>query len=72
MKPKQFEKIYMVGWHALIAGVGVYEYRVHKTRLSKILSIGLILFHADAAVCDGLDIPTTPQRFVKNLLDKRV
>lgn len=70
MKPEQVEKLYKAGWHALIAGVGAYEYRVHKSRLSKVLSIGLILFHADAAVCDYLEIPTTPQRFIKKVLDK--
>ena len=71
IKSETVEKIYKAGWHALIAGVGVYEYRVHKTWLSKFLSVGLIAFHTDAAVCDYLDIPTTPQRFVKNLLDTK-
>jgi hypothetical protein len=71
MQPEQIEKVYKAGWHAMIAGVGVYEYRVHKTRFSKFLSVCLIAFHADAAVCDYLDIPTTPQRWLKNLLDKR-
>jgi len=71
MSPEQVEKLYKSGWHAAIAAVGVYEYHVHRTLLSKILSVCLIAFHADAAVCDYLDIPTTPQRFIKNLLDKR-
>ena len=71
MSPEQVEKLYKSGWHAMIAGVGVYEYRVHRTLLSKFLSVCLVAFHVDAAVCDYLDIPTTPQRFIKNLLDTR-
>ena len=72
MNAEQLEKVYKTCWHAMIAGVGVYEYRVHKTLLSKFLSVCLIMFHADAAVCDYLDIPTTPQRFIKKVLDKHV
>jgi hypothetical protein len=70
MKPVYVEKFYKAGWHAAIAGVGVYELRNHKTTLSKILACGLILFHADAAICDYLNIATTPQRCLKKLLDK--
>jgi hypothetical protein len=65
------EKIYKAGWHACIAGAGLYEYKTRKSLFSKILAIGLIIFHMDAAVCDYLDIPTTPQRFIKNLLDTK-
>ena len=61
------EKIYKSLWHAAIALVGVYELRNHKTRLSKVLACGLIAFHADAAVCDMLGIPTTPQRWLERL-----
>jgi hypothetical protein len=71
MKHEHVEKLYKSVWHAAIALVGVYEYRVHKTWLSKFLSVGLIAFHTDAAICDYLDIPTTPQRWIKNLLDTR-
>ena len=72
MRFEQAEKLYKSIWHAAIALVGVYEYRVHRTWLSKFLSVGLIAFHVDAAVCDYLDLPTTPQRFIKRMLDKRM
>ena len=71
MKPEHVEKLYKGGWHAMIAMVGLYEYKTHKSLLSKILAIGLIAFHTDAAVCDCLGISTTPQRVLKDLLDKR-
>jgi hypothetical protein len=29
-----------------------------------LLACGLIAFHADAAICDALNIPTTPQRLI--------
>jgi hypothetical protein len=54
-------------WHAAIAGVGVYELRNHKSRLSKVLAIGLIAFHVDAAICDMKDKPTTLQRIVHRM-----
>jgi len=69
MKPEHVEKLYKGGWHAAIALVGLYEYKTHKSLLSKILAIGLITFHTDAAVCDYLEIPTTPQRILKKVLD---
>lgn len=59
------ERVYKSLWHAAIALVGVYELRNHKTRLSKVLACGLIAFHADAAVCDALDVPTTAQRLLQ-------
>ena len=58
------ERIYKSAWHLLIATVGVYELRNHKTKLSKVLACGLIAFHADAAICDALNVPTTPQRLI--------
>jgi hypothetical protein len=70
-KHEQIEKLYKAGWHAAIAGVGIYEYRVHKTWLGKVLAVGLIAFHTDAAVCDWKGIPTTPQRVIKKVLDRR-
>lgn len=68
MKPEDAEKLYKSLWHLLIAGVGVYELRNHKTKLSKVLAVGLIAFHADAAVCDLLGKPTTPQRLLRRIL----
>jgi len=67
MTAEQTERCYKSLWHLAIAGIGVYELRNHRTTLSKILACGLIAFHADAAVCDALDIPTTPQRFLKRM-----
>lgn len=49
------ERIYKSAWHALIAVMGVYELRNHKTRMSKILACGLIAFHVDAMISDALD-----------------
>jgi hypothetical protein len=71
MKPERVERLYKAGWHAAIAGVGIYEYRVHKTWLSKFLSVCLIIFHTDAALSDWRGVPTSPQRFIKKILDKR-
>lgn len=51
-------------WHVMIATVGVYELRNHKTKISRVLACGLIAFHTDAAVCDALDIPTLFQRIL--------
>jgi len=67
---EQAERAYKALWHLAIAGVGLYELRNHRTALSKILACGLIAFHADAAVCDAIDIPTTPQRFIRRILVK--
>ena len=67
MKNRVEEKVYKSLWHLLIAGVGVYELRNHRTKLSKVLAVGLIAFHVDAALCDAMDIPTTPQRWLRKL-----
>lgn len=71
LKQEQVERIYKSLWHLAIAGVGIYELRNHKTKLSKVLACGLIAFHADAAICDAADIPTTPQRLIKRLMEKK-
>ena len=63
------ERTYKSLWHLAIASIGFYELRNHKTLLSKVLACGLIAFHADAAICDAIDIPTTPQRFIKGILN---
>ena len=67
MKDRIEERAYKSVWHLLIALVGVYEIRNHRTRLSKVLACGLIAFHADAAICDALDVPTTLQRLLRRL-----
>jgi hypothetical protein len=61
------EKFYKSAWHLLIALVGAYELRESKTKFSKVLSVGLIAFHADAAICDALGKPTLAQRFFRSL-----
>lgn len=58
------ERVYKSLWHVLIAAVGVYELRNHKTRVSKFLACGLIAFHADAAIADALDVPPLSRRIL--------
>jgi hypothetical protein len=67
MKIRTEEKILKSVWHTMIALVGVYELRNHKTQASKVLACGLIAFHADAAICDALGKPTALQRFLRRL-----
>jgi hypothetical protein len=68
MTNKQIECGYRSLWHLLIASVGIYEMRNHrKTTFSRVLSLGLIAFHTDAAICDWLDQPTTAQRLLRRL-----
>jgi len=68
MKSYWQEKFVKSAWHALIAAMGCYELRNHKTTASKVLACGLISFHADAAICDWLDKPTTMQRILHSML----
>ena len=58
------ERVYKSLWHVLIAGVGIYEVRNHKTKFSKILACGLIAFHVDAAIADALDVPPLSRRIL--------
>jgi len=58
------ERVYKSLWHLFIAGVGLYEFRHHKSKASKILSAGLILFHVDAAIADALDEPPISRRIL--------
>jgi hypothetical protein len=51
----------------MIAAVGAYEYRHNKSTLAKVLSIGLIAFHLDAAYFDAVGKPTTLQRLLAKL-----
>lgn len=69
MMTTHVERTYKSLWHLAIASIGFYELRNHKTLLSKVLACGLIAFHADAAICDAIGIPTTPQRFIKGILN---
>jgi hypothetical protein len=65
MTDEQTERAYKSSWHLMIAMVGIYELRNHRTTLSKVLACGLIAFHADAAICDAMGIPTTLQRLLR-------
>ena len=67
MSPESRERGLKSAWHAAIATVGVYEYRIGRSLLSKTLSIGLILFHLDAAYWDAVGKPTTLQRLLAKL-----
>lgn len=58
------ERVYKSLWHLLIAAVGVYELRNHKTKTSKVLACGLIAFHLDAALADALDAPPLARRIL--------
>ncbi len=61
------EKVLKSAWHALIALVGLYELRNHRTKISKVLACGLIAFHVDAAINDVQEKPTTLQRLLRKL-----
>lgn len=58
------ERVYKSLWHVLIAGIGVYEFRHNKTKISKALAVGLIAFHVDAAISDALDTPALSRRIL--------
>lgn len=58
------ERTYMSLWHLALMGIGIYEYKVHKSRLSKVLAVGMILFHADAAISDAIDAPMCLSRYL--------
>jgi len=67
MKLSIEEKILKAAWHAMIALVGIYELRNHRTKVSKVLACGLIAFHMDAAISDIQDKPTELQRLLRRL-----
>jgi hypothetical protein len=58
------ERVYKSLWHVMIAGVGIYELRHHKSTVSKVLATGLIAFHVDAAIADALDLPPLSRRIL--------
>lgn len=64
------EKIYKSAWHILIAAVGFYELRNHKTKLSKILACGLIAFHMDGAFADIMDTKPLSRRVLEGIAGK--
>lgn len=61
------ERIYKSLWHVMIAGVGIYELRHHKSTISKVLATGLIAFHVDAAIADALDVPPLARRILDSV-----
>lgn len=61
------ERTLKSAWHLLIAATGCFEFKVHKSVVSKVLAVGLVAFHLDAAVFDWLDKPTTLQRILRKL-----
>lgn len=61
------ERVYKSLWHVLIAGVGIYEWRHNKSKVSKALSAGLIAFHVDAAIADALDVPPLARRILDSV-----
>ena len=71
MTHSQVERLYKSTWHTLIAAVGFYELRNHKTKISKVLAVGLIAFHMDAAIADALDAPTTAQRLLRRFIKEK-
>lgn len=58
------ERIYKSLWHVLIAAVGIYELRNHKSKTAKVLACGLIAFHVDAAISDALDAAPLSRRIL--------
>lgn len=65
------EKVYKSLWHILIAAVGVYELRNHKTKISKILACGLIAFHVDGAIADITDSKPLSRRVLESITGTR-
>jgi len=51
-------------WHLGLMLIGIAEFKVHRTKLGKTLAVGMILFHADAAIGDALDMPKCLSRFL--------
>ena len=70
-RDSKIERAYKSIWHALIAAMGFYELRNHKTKLSKVLAVGLIAFHMDACIADAMDVPTTAQRLLRLALKEK-
>jgi hypothetical protein len=68
MKDYPVERLYKSAWHIGLVMLGLYELRrTHHTRLGKVLAVGMLLFHADAAVADALDKPCLTRRILECL-----
>jgi hypothetical protein len=66
-RPSDRELLLKSLWHLGIAGVGVYEYKHHRTLAARVLAVGLIAFHLDAAWSDVRNQPTTLQKLLHRL-----
>lgn len=62
------ERVYMSLWHAGLAMLGLYEYRrTQRTTLGKVMALGMVAFHVDAAISDAMDTPCLTRRILNNL-----
>jgi hypothetical protein len=62
------ERLYKSAWHCGLVVLGIFEYRrTHKTTFGKALALGMILFHADAAIADAFDMPCLTRRILEKL-----
>ena len=62
------ERLYKSAWHIGLVMLGLYELRrTHHTRLGKVLAVGMLLFHADAAMADAFDTPCLTRRILEKL-----
>jgi len=59
------ERAYKSLWHLIGVAIGIYEFRNHKSTMAKVIAVGLIAFHADAAISDALDTPPLSRRILE-------
>ena len=65
------ERVYKSLWHLALAAIGAYEYRRHTTKVGKVLAVGMVAFHVDAAIADALDQRPMAKRLLDVALEKR-
>jgi hypothetical protein len=62
------ERIYMSLWHVGLAMLGWYEFRrTQHTTIGKVLALGMVAFHVDAAIADAVDVPCLTRRILEKL-----
>jgi hypothetical protein len=59
------ERVYKSLWHVALMAIGLYEFKVHKTKAAKVLAVGMIAFHADAAIADAFDSKCLARRILE-------
>lgn len=64
------ERVYKSLWHVALAGIGLYEYNVHKTKAARVLAAGMIAFHVDAALADAFDRKPLSRRILERAIGK--